>query len=103
MSEETPETQYIPWTQFVKELTLNTIACTEESPGFAIYAPERTETKQKDMKEYLDRNDRALLYSLIIQALTVEGEHHKQWYLQRIAEVLEADVSEHDIEEGIAP
>ena len=55
------------------------------------------------MKETLDRNERALLYELIVQALMVEDVHHKQWYLQEIAGLLEADVSGIDAEEGVAP
>jgi len=41
---------------------------------------------------------------LIIGALTTDGEHHKQWYLERIAEVLGIElVTELDYEKGIAP
>jgi hypothetical protein len=41
---------------------------------------------------------------LIICALTTDGEHHKQWYLEQIAKVLGIElVAELDYEKGIAP
>lgn len=55
------------------------------------------------MKEHLDRNERALVYELIVHALKTENVHHKQWYLQRIADVLDAVLTGIDVEEGIAP
>jgi hypothetical protein len=48
---------------------------------------------------------------LIISALLTDGGHHKQWYLQRIAEKigfdpreeLKKEEEEYDFEDGIAP
>ena len=41
---------------------------------------------------------------LIIEGLCNDGAHHKQWYLERIAEVLGIElVQELDYEKGIAP
>jgi len=34
-------------------------------------------------------------------AVTTDGGHHKQWYLEQLAEALEIELPEHD--EGIAP
>jgi hypothetical protein len=38
---------------------------------------------------------------LINDALCTDGAHHKQWYLEQIAELLNIKTVEH--EEGIAP
>lgn len=38
---------------------------------------------------------------LLAGAVTTDGAHHKQWYLERIAERLGISLPEHD--EGIAP
>ena len=41
---------------------------------------------------------------LIINGLSIDGEHHKQWYLEQIAKVLGIDlVTELEYERGIAP
>ena len=41
---------------------------------------------------------------LIIGGLCTDGAHHKQWYLEQIANVLGIDLIEPlDYEEGIAP
>ena len=38
---------------------------------------------------------------LVREAVITDGAHHKQWYLERIAERLELSLPEH--EDGIAP
>lgn len=38
---------------------------------------------------------------LLEDAVCTDGAHHKQWYLEQIAEALNIDLPEH--EEGIAP
>jgi len=40
---------------------------------------------------------------LVINALMIDGGHHKQWYLIKIAKKLGIDLSEYGIEEGVAP
>ena len=40
---------------------------------------------------------------LVIDALMIDGGHHKQWYLIQIAKKLGIDLSEYGIEEGVAP
>jgi len=40
---------------------------------------------------------------LIIEALHTDGAHHKQWYLEKIAETLEIDLSKEDYDQSIAP
>jgi hypothetical protein len=43
---------------------------------------------------------------LILEALTTDGAHHKQWYLEQIAKVLGIDLTETrelDYEKGIPP
>ncbi len=40
---------------------------------------------------------------LILDALITDGAHHKQWYLHRIAEALDIDLSQINADEGIAP
>jgi hypothetical protein len=43
---------------------------------------------------------------LIFDALTTDGEHHKQWYLEQIAAVLGiplTEMRELDYEKGIPP
>ena len=41
--------------------------------------------------------------TLITEALYCDGGHHKQWYLEEIAKSMGLDISNWDIEEGIAP
>lgn len=49
------------------------------------------------------------LKSLLADALYTDGEHHKQWYLWKIVELLGIDLSDEwsedypEPEEGIAP
>ena len=40
---------------------------------------------------------------LIMDALSIDGEHHKQWYLEEIARRLGLDIPNFAYEEGIAP
>lgn len=39
--------------------------------------------------------------ALLREAVTTDGGHHKQWYLERIAEELGVELPDHD--HGIAP
>lgn len=41
--------------------------------------------------------------TLIRDALTEEACHHKQWYLEKIAELIGICISDLDYEKGIAP
>lgn len=50
-----------------------------------------------------DADVREELTYLLRQALTTDGGHHKQWYLEQIAEALDVDVSVVGFERGIAP
>lgn len=46
------------------------------------------------------------LVELISNALYEEASHHKQWYIEEIAKVLDIDTTldgEYDYERGIAP
>jgi len=58
-------------------------------------APKKVFGKKKD------------LHYLIIGGLTIDGGHHKQWYIEQIAECLGIDIEklkdECEWEEGIAP
>lgn len=46
----------------------------------------------------------SIIGSLVIDALLTDGAHHKQWYLEQIAEELGIPKEEYeDAEEGIAP
>lgn len=38
------------------------------------------------------------LLDLVAEALATDGDHHKQWYLQRIAEMLGMDTSEYSVD-----
>jgi hypothetical protein len=38
---------------------------------------------------------------LVVRAVTTDGCHHKQWYLEAIAEALQIELPPHDL--GIAP
>ncbi len=41
---------------------------------------------------------------LVIGGLTTDGEHHKQWYLEQIANALGIELTQElDYEKGIAP
>lgn len=42
-----------------------------------------------------------MIRDLLQDAVTIDGEHHKQWHLERIAEILGIDLPSHEI--GIAP
>jgi hypothetical protein len=42
-----------------------------------------------------------MLAELLNEAVQTDGSHHKQWYLEEIAELFEIELVEHD--EGIAP
>jgi SMC interacting uncharacterized protein involved in chromosome segregation len=41
------------------------------------------------------------LVRIICEAVRVDGDHHKQWFLEEIAKLLHIDLPEHD--KGIAP
>ena len=45
--------------------------------------------------------DKAL--ELALEGLTIDGAHHKQWYLEEIVKALGCDVPEELVGEGIAP
>lgn len=47
------------------------------------------------------RRDLELVQLLIGEALTTDGAHHKQWYLEQIVARLKLDVPDH--ERGIGP
>ena len=44
-----------------------------------------------------------LVEQTIKDALISDGEHHKQWYLEELAQHLNIDLSEFDHEPGILP
>lgn len=51
-------------------------------------------------------NEKDTIYYLVLFALMVDGEHHKQWYLERILERLGHDpekMRDMGWDEGIAP
>lgn len=47
------------------------------------------------------RATRPTVTQLLSDAVTIDGAHHKQWYLERIAQELEVTLPEHDA--GTAP
>jgi hypothetical protein len=55
------------------------------------------------MKLDLDRDDRYKLYESVLRALQDKDVQHKQWYLRRVAEVLEIDVKSLNVDEGVEP
>lgn len=40
---------------------------------------------------------------LIEAALLTDGDHHKQWYLYQIADVIGVDIDLRNISDGVAP
>jgi hypothetical protein len=50
----------------------------------------------------VNNEERAIVLGLIEAALTTDGAHHKQWYLEQIARQLELLIAV-DYEPGIAP
>jgi hypothetical protein len=50
----------------------------------------------------MTEEERAILKDLIERGLTTDGAHHKQWYLEQIADQFELDIYI-DHEPGIAP
>ena len=54
--------------------------------------------------------DSTRILDLVLEGLATDGGHHKQWYLEQIAEVLGCDrdtlhklAPEYDWEDGVAP
>ena len=50
----------------------------------------------------MTEEERLVVRSLVEDALTTDGAHHKQWYLEQIARYLELPVTV-DYEPGTAP
>jgi hypothetical protein len=50
---------------------------------------------------YLTISRRKRLRYFLDEAINIDGSHHKQWLLHRIAEVLNIKIESHD--DGIAP
>ena len=48
-----------------------------------------------------DNNARDAITPLVVDAVNTDGGHHKQWYLEAIAEALQIALPPHD--DGIAP
>jgi len=40
-------------------------------------------------------------HRIVVRAVTTDGCHHKQWYLEAIAEALQIELPPHDL--GMAP
>jgi len=55
------------------------------------------------VNEYLFAEKTAQVRALLAAALMTEGGHHKQWYLEKIAEVFVVDLAGLDYPKGIAP
>jgi 5'-deoxynucleotidase YfbR-like HD superfamily hydrolase len=53
--------------------------------------------------EYVFAENAAQLRALLAEALLTDGAHHKQWYLEKIAEVFVVDLGGLDYPRGIAP
>jgi hypothetical protein len=43
------------------------------------------------------------LENLFVEALTTDGGHHKQWYLEKIAKLLRIKINDFIYDKGIAP
>ena len=59
---------------------------------------------QKDVEAELPASDnsaRDAITPLVVRAVTTDGGHHKQWYLEAIAEAFQIELPPHDL--GIAP
>lgn len=41
--------------------------------------------------------------NLITEGLSVDGEHHKQWFLEQIAKLVDLETEEEGYEKGVAP
>ena len=63
--------------------------------------PEYKEEK-KVKTRYFSKKDIAYLRELIIAGITIDGAHHKQWYLEKIAKFLKISLPI-DREHGLAP
>lgn len=60
--------------------------------------------KKETTEEFIEKTELIIsLEDLIIEALYCDGGHHKQWYLEQIAETIGMELLYDDIEEGIAP
>lgn len=53
------------------------------------------------MRTEKEINERLLLKALLNEAVTTDGDHHKQWFLEKIADIFKVKLEEH--EKGIAP
>ena len=43
------------------------------------------------------------LQKLIVEAIEVDGEQHKQWYLIKIAELIDIPIEEFHYKKGVKP
>jgi len=51
----------------------------------------------------MDFTDEYTMEDLINEGLSIDGSHHKQWYLEQIAKKLGIKIDESEYEKGIAP
>ena len=58
-------------------------------------------TKLVEEKFTPTNNARDAITPLVVRAANTDGCHHKQWYLEAIAEALQIELPPHDL--GIAP
>lgn len=59
----------------------------------------------KSDNELLSIEDREQIRGLVLEALSIDGAHHKQWYLEEIAKIVIKGIKLDtlDYEKGIAP
>lgn len=66
--------------------------------------PTLTPTGDRRMDGEVNTEERQRIICIVLGALRTDGAHHKQWYLEKILEELDADdFSDRDWEEGVAP
>jgi len=56
-----------------------------------------------NVKKKLTQNAANEIENFVLDALETDGAHHKQWYLEEIAKMLEIDLSNSEHDKGLAP
>jgi len=67
----------------------------------AMYGGKNPPCTEVALQSASDNSARDAITPLVVRAVTTDGGHHKQWYLEAIAEAFQIELPPHDL--GIAP
>ena len=74
-----------------------------EGTGFVECLMLMREQEPKDVPQVVPGKFVGEARRIVVEGLTTDGDHHKQWYLEQIAEKLGVDLSGLDYTKGITP